>query len=59
MRFFMLDAPTAELVTWTAHTSGNAVVSILPLSLAKRRVGRAQFAATLEGFPLNFTIEPE
>lgn len=59
VRFFQLDAPAAELVTWTAHTTGLAQVSILPLAEARGRVGRAQFAAHLEGFPLQFTIEPD
>ncbi len=59
VRFFQLDAPAAELVTWTAHTAGLAQVSILPLAEARRRVGKAQFAANLEGYPLHFTIEPD
>ena len=59
VRFFQLDAPAAELVTWTAHTSGVALVIILPLTEARRRVGRAHFAAAVEGYPLSFTIEPE
>jgi ATP-dependent Clp protease adaptor protein ClpS len=59
VRFFQLDAPAAELVTWTAHTTGSAQVSILPLAEARRRVGKAQFAANLEGYPLHFTIEPD
>jgi len=59
VRFFLLDTPTAELVTWTAHTAGLAQVSILPLAEATRRVGKAQFAANLEGYPLHFTIEPD
>lgn len=59
VRYFQLDAPAAELVTWTAHTAGQAQVAILPLIEARRRVGKAQFAASLEGFPLHFTIEPE
>jgi ATP-dependent Clp protease adaptor protein ClpS len=59
VRFFQLDAPAAELITWTAHTSGVALVIILPLTEARRRVGRAHFAAAVEGYPLSFTIEPE
>jgi ATP-dependent Clp protease adaptor protein ClpS len=59
VRFFQLDAPAAELVTWTAHTSGLALVVVLPLAEARRRVGRAHFAAAVEGFPLSFTIEPD
>jgi len=59
VRFFGLQAADAERVTWTAHNSGTALVAILPLSEAQKRVGQAHFAASLEGYPLTFTIEPE
>jgi len=59
VRFFQLDAQAAELVTWTAHTSGQALVVVLPLTEARLRVGRAHFAAAVEGYPLSFTIEPD
>lgn len=59
LRFFELSPPEAESVTWTAHTTGIAVVAVMPLNEAQRRVGRAHFAAGLEGYPLTFTIEPE
>jgi ATP-dependent Clp protease adaptor protein ClpS len=59
VRFFHLQPADAEQVTWTAHNSGIALVAVLPLSEARRRVGRAHFAASLEGYPLTFTIEPE
>jgi ATP-dependent Clp protease adapter protein ClpS len=42
-----------------AHTSGIAYVATLPLKEAQKRVGKAHFAASLEGYPLMFTIEPE
>lgn len=58
IRFFKLPPSSAERITWQAHTSGNALVSILPLAEAHRRVGRAHFAASLEGYPLTFTVEP-
>jgi ATP-dependent Clp protease adaptor protein ClpS len=58
-RFFELDGPTAELVTFAAHTSGIAYVTTLPLGEAKRRVSKARFAASLEGYPLAFSLEPE
>lgn len=57
-RFFGLALPDAEQVTYTAHTKGQALVTILPLREAQKRVGQAHFAASLEGFPLMFTIEP-
>lgn len=59
MRFFQLNSADAERVTWTAHNNGMALVAVLPLKEAQRRVGRAHFAASLEGYPLTFTIEPE
>lgn len=59
LRIFGLDRPKAELVTWTAHTTGIAYVTSLPRKEAERRVGKAHFAASLEGYPLTFTIEPE
>ncbi len=59
VRFFQLDPHQAELITWTAHNSGSALVAVLPLIDAQRRIGRAQFAAGLEGYPLTFTVEPE
>lgn len=59
IRFFRLDAHRAELITWTAHNSESALVAVLPLDDARNKVGRAHFAASLEGYPLMFTIEPE
>ena len=58
-RFFQLDRPTAEAITYTAHVEGIAYVMTLPKSEAQKRVGQAHFAASLEGYPLLFTIEPE
>ena len=59
IRFFKLSPPDAETITWAAHNKGAALVQILPLKEAEKRVGQAHFAASLEGFPLTFTIEPE
>ena len=59
VRFFKLKPADAEHITWTAHNTGLALVAILPLTEARKRVGRAHFAASLEGYPLTFTIEPE
>ncbi|MBK9050971.1 MAG: ATP-dependent Clp protease adaptor ClpS [Chloroflexi bacterium] len=59
LRIFGLDRPKAELVTWTAHVTGIAYVTSLPKKEAERRVGKAHFAASLEGYPLTFTLEPE
>jgi len=58
-RFFDLTLLVAEQVTYIAHVSGLAYVATLPKSEAEKRVGRAHFAASLEWYPLTFTIEPE
>ena len=58
-KIFKLKPLEAEHVTFVAHSSGQALVAILPLTEAQKRVGKAHFAASLEGYPLMFTIEPE
>ena len=58
-RFFDLTLLVAEQIPYIAHVSGLAYVATLPKSEAEKRVGRAHFAASLEGYPLTFTIEPE
>jgi ATP-dependent Clp protease adaptor protein ClpS len=57
-RIFQLTPLEAEHVMITAHLNGLALVATLPESEAKKRVGKAHFAAQLEGYPLMFTIEP-
>lgn len=57
-KIFELTPPDAELVTVVAHTTGLAYVTTLPKTEAQKRVGKAHFAASLEGYPLHFTIEP-
>lgn len=59
LRFFDLSSIEAEQVTYLAHISGIAYVTTLPRSEAENRAGRAHFAASLEGYPLTFSIEPE
>ena len=59
LRFFQLPSPEAERVSWSAHHEGQALVTVLPLKEAQKKVGRAHFAASLEGYPLTFTIEAE
>ena len=58
-RIFQLTSLEAEHVTFIAHTSGIAYVGTFSRTEAQKRVGKAQFAASLEGFPLQFSIEPE
>jgi ATP-dependent Clp protease adaptor protein ClpS len=58
-RIFQLQPLEAEHVMIVAHYTGLAYVCTLPLAEANKRVGKAHFAAQLEGYPLTFTIEPE
>jgi ATP-dependent Clp protease adaptor protein ClpS len=56
---FLLDGPRALQVMYTAHYQGTAYVQTLPRPEAVKRVGNAHFSARLNGYPLQFTIEPE
>ena len=58
-KIFQLNPLEAEHVTFVAHNNGVAYVATLPCPEAKKRVGKAHFAASLEGYPLMFTIEAE
>jgi len=56
---FFLSQPDAMDVMLTAHFSGMALVQILPKVEAQKRIGKAHFAAGLEGYPLHFSLEEE
>ena len=56
---FQIDGPAAVHIMLTAHYHGSAYVQRLPKSEAQNRIGRAHFAAGIEGYPLHFSIEPE
>ncbi|MCA9936997.1 MAG: ATP-dependent Clp protease adaptor ClpS [Anaerolineales bacterium] len=56
---FQLSPVAAELVTYIAHSMGLALVAVLPQKEAQRRVGKAHFAAQLEGYPLTFSLESD
>lgn len=56
---FQLSNFAATQVMLRAHYSGIAHVQTLPKSEAQKRIGKAQFAAGLEGYPLKFSMEPE
>ncbi len=58
-RIFFLSRLDAMSVMLRAHYTGASVVQILPKSEAQKRIGKAQFAAGLEGYPLQFSMEPE
>jgi ATP-dependent Clp protease adaptor protein ClpS len=56
--FFVAEADAVNIM-FTAHYTGLAYVQTLPKSEAQSRIGKAHFAAGLEGYPLRFTMEPE
>ena len=58
-RIFKLTSLEAEYVAYSAHTNGLAYVTTLPCPEAHKRVGKAHFAASLEGYPLMFSVEFE
>lgn len=58
-RIFLVLPVDATLIMLRAHYSGAAVVQIIPKSEAEKRIGKAHFAARLEGYPLRFSMEPE
>ena len=58
-RIFFVSGQAAVDIMYTAHYTGAAYVQSLPKSEAQNRIGRAHFAAGLEGYPLRFTLEPE
>ncbi len=59
VQIFLLHPTDAARIMLTAHYQGAAYVQTLPRSEAQRRIGKAHFAAGLEGYPLHFSMEPE
>ncbi len=59
MRIFALTFEDAGRVMMIAHLKGMARVATMSQKEAQKKVGKAHFAASLEGYPLLFTIEPE
>ena len=58
-RIFFVSGQAAVEIMYAAHYSGAAYVQSLPKSEAQSRIGRAHFAAGLDGYPLHFSMEPE
>jgi ATP-dependent Clp protease adaptor protein ClpS len=58
-RIFFVVGPDAVDIMYRAHFSGAAYVQTVSRSEAQSRIGKAHFAAGLEGYPLRFTMEPE
>ena len=57
--FFYLGTDAAAQIMLRAHVTGMAYVQTVPKSEAERRINKAHFAAGLEGYPLQFSMEPE
>ena len=58
-RIFFVGRIAAIQLMYMAHYNGMAYVQTLPKLEAQSRIGRAQFAAGMEGYPLKFSMEPE
>ena len=56
---FYLANEKALDIMMTAHITGIAYVQTIPKSVAEMRIQKAHFEASLEGYPLQFTMEPE
>jgi ATP-dependent Clp protease adaptor protein ClpS len=56
---FDIAGSRAVDIMYNAHFSGMAYVQSLPKKEAQNRIGRAHFAAGIEGYPLRFSMEPE
>lgn len=56
---FFVPHENAMTIMYAAHLNGAAYVQTLPKLEAKRRINKALFAARLQGFPLEFSMEAE
>ena len=59
MTVFDVPMLNAQQIMYTAHLNGKAYVQTLPSGEARRRIGKARFAARLRKFPLEFSMEVE
>lgn len=57
--FFYLSNERAVDIMMTAHISGTAYVQTVSRPEAEKRISRAHSAAGQEGYPLQFSMEPE
>ncbi|HEY0918769.1 ATP-dependent Clp protease adapter ClpS [Devosia sp.] len=56
---FRLSEDQAHRVMITAHTKGSCVVAVFIKEIAETKANRATEAGRQQGFPLQFTTEPE
>ena len=56
---FYLSNPKAAEIMLNAHIYGNAYVQTVSKSEAEKRINKAHSLADSEGYPLQFSMEPE
>lgn len=56
---FFLGTPNAMDIMLKAHITGTAYVQTVSKSEAEKRVNKAHSLADAEGYPLQFSLEPE
>jgi len=56
---FFLGTPNAMDIMLKAHITGIAYVQTVPRSEAEKRIGKAHSLADAEGYPLQFSMQPE
>ncbi|HWA20340.1 MAG TPA: ATP-dependent Clp protease adapter ClpS [Devosia sp.] len=56
---FRVSADQAQRIMITAHTKGSCVVAVFTREIAETKAARATDMAKSEGYPLQFTTEPE
>lgn len=56
---FRISEDQAHRVMVTAHTKGSCVVAVYTREIAESKATRATEMAKSEGYPLQFTTEPE
>ncbi len=56
---FFIPEENAITIMYTAHLNGSAYVQTRPKPEAKKRINKAHFAARMQGYPLEFSMEPE
>jgi ATP-dependent Clp protease adaptor protein ClpS len=56
---FRMSESQAHQVMYTAHTRGVCVVAVFAKDIAETKATRATDAGRAQGYPLQFTTEPE
>ncbi|MDH5477483.1 MAG: ATP-dependent Clp protease adaptor ClpS [Nitrospinota bacterium] len=59
MRTFGHAMDKAQELMLEIHHTGSSRVALLPLAMAKFKVGRVHMAARAHGFPLTCSVEPD